>query len=1225
MNVTPIRRPLDGEQVLAVDPPLEPRVDAGWRRRLNLFTGRSLDAQALTAEQRSREARTALLARAVTPGIVTGLEASLRGTDFGDAELDIAPGLGITVHGEDVRLPRSLHVKLDQLQMIEGGGAGPTLRERIDRGGPVPSAMVLVLQPVLVEEIGGADPLDPCERDPRSEAFEDQRTVDGVRPVLYAWPVDEIPLPAAGPRWRNSLAWRVFETERNLEPGEFLPWQEAGLPIGLAGLDEAASALFLDRSTVARMGGRPRPRTAVLPAAGQPSLWQARIQQFAEHLAELLADPDADIAGAAARFGLLPPAGLLPRDAATLARPGVGSPDQDGGDQVFFPARFEVGAAPIPLDELEPIFDASAPLAPIDLGQEQEEVQILVPVPGALYDPHLLVRERMDPEFNETLDKFRDDRNQWLGRREDVRNKAGALTRALGGSEAKPPFPDDEPDKQSDEISILSEPAEADFGSFEDLGPSLPIGLRIRVVIAFRDLVNAFQQGRFQTIQKEWDGSGELLTKQGLGGFIRQLEGKISQANDKIDLGFLHLQTGIYRVRQIVLGNVAGTRLATSPVLAEIAKGESARATRQDLEQVFRGSQSAVQGVQDSSDAAFSKASKAFKESPLEFQQFSVTNQIDIGSTFAAKVDLPKTGLETAVLGLSPSALSFTGTFSPTAGDIQGQTALPGVAIDFRSLSVAERLAVPPAAQALDMVRAQQLQLLLDLEALGLVVEDLTVPLLGTVGNKRQRVDQSFSQVRGKVANAVMTQPITSSPDEADLLDDAVLFQENVSLLLRRLEGRVELYRAALEACREAAKTIQGHLAAARQRLGTIDRELAEARHDVTVGLALRAEEQKRIDGINERRLEILTNHVPFLAYHRPRVAETLMPDAPVRALDPAPSEDPVPAALASPVDPPAELREMVELLRNAPVRWFPRLARLLDRLDRIDVLRDTLRFAKGRAEVALARPSLIAAASLTLAGPSAEGTRKALAAQRAKVVQYRTEMARIDLAAVERQSWKGAAEVAKKVLSLGDLLDTPHGRADVTRLGARELDEILRVASALWAGFGAVLPALRLDWVERLSQFDALVDLHRLSSLPRWEEIEILERRALQSLADWLFQRVDSREPEAVALINDLVRVCILLASHAPVDRIVAGRVAENTPVRPGVSVPLVVDVSKVRIGMHVFLFSQDKTVARGVVEDLGDGRAMARVLEAFQDTASVVKDARVEFTETTVWKALK
>jgi hypothetical protein len=185
VNVTPIRKPLAGEQIVAVDPPLAPRVDAGWRRRLRLFTGRSLDASALAAEQRSRAARAAFLAQALTPGIIAGLEVGLQGTTFTNARLDIAPGLGITAWGEDVRLARALEVRLDQLQVVEtpSGGAGSTLRELIARRASLPPALILVLQPVLVEEIGAADPLDPSERDPQSEAFEYQRTVDACRPA----------------------------------------------------------------------------------------------------------------------------------------------------------------------------------------------------------------------------------------------------------------------------------------------------------------------------------------------------------------------------------------------------------------------------------------------------------------------------------------------------------------------------------------------------------------------------------------------------------------------------------------------------------------------------------------------------------------------------------------------------------------------------------------------------------------------------------------------------------------------------------------------------------------------------------------------------------------------------------------------------------------------------------------------------------------------------------
>jgi hypothetical protein len=238
VNVSPLANPLDGEQIVAVDPPLAPRVDAGWRRRLSLFTGRALDASALAAEQRARATKSALLARAVTPGIVTGLEASLAGTGFGDAVLDLAPGLGITAWGEDVRLVRGLRVPLGLLQVTgeHGGGAGPTLQELLDQDAEIPLAFALVLQPVLVEEIGAGNPFDPCERDPQNEAFEDQRTADACRPLLVPWPAGWQLPEEPNQLLRNQLAWTIFEKARET-PGELLPWEELGVPLALVGQD----------------------------------------------------------------------------------------------------------------------------------------------------------------------------------------------------------------------------------------------------------------------------------------------------------------------------------------------------------------------------------------------------------------------------------------------------------------------------------------------------------------------------------------------------------------------------------------------------------------------------------------------------------------------------------------------------------------------------------------------------------------------------------------------------------------------------------------------------------------------------------------------------------------------------------------------------------------------------------------------------------------------------
>ena len=58
------------------------------------------------------------------------------------------------------------------------------------------------------------------------------------------------------------------------------------------------------------------------------------------------------------------------------------------------------------------------------------------------------------------------------------------------------------------------------------------------------------------------------LDKLGLSQFADLLQTKSDTANDKIDLGFLRIQTDIYRTRQKMLSTDAATRLAVSPALA---------------------------------------------------------------------------------------------------------------------------------------------------------------------------------------------------------------------------------------------------------------------------------------------------------------------------------------------------------------------------------------------------------------------------------------------------------------------------------------------------------------------------------------------------------------------------------------------------------------------------------------------------------------------------------
>src|SRR5690606_17172286 len=55
------------------------------------------------------------------------------------------------------------------------------------------------------------------------------------------------------------------------------------------------------------------------------------------------------------------------------------------------------------------------------------------------------------------------------------------------------------------------------------------------------------------------------------------------RADDLVDFNFLKVQTDIYRVRQLVLGSTAATRLAVSPALAGIAQAETAAASTERI------------------------------------------------------------------------------------------------------------------------------------------------------------------------------------------------------------------------------------------------------------------------------------------------------------------------------------------------------------------------------------------------------------------------------------------------------------------------------------------------------------------------------------------------------------------------------------------------------------------------------------------------------------------
>jgi hypothetical protein len=1355
MIIRPITSPIAGEHLAGVAPPLKPDVGGVWHRRLNLFTGRALSDVALTTEQQGRGGRLATAGQRLSPGVVSGLELALEEERRADQAIHLyhlGSGLGVAASGEDVFVSREVRVEVGEVPVYApaalafGAGGGPPpgttpppagttpdvrrlwppLNDLIAAKAQLPPVGVLVLQPVVLEAVGVRALADPCEQDPANYAFEDWQLVDGCRLVWYAWPTDWLPLPAPGERWRNRLAYAVFDANRQMGCEDLFPWEELGVPLGVVAFDTSWTPLFVDRFTAVRSGGRPRTRTLPLEGVGTTFLFQARVQQFIEQVASVDLR-SVKIGDLAAQFRYLPPVGVLPK---TAIAPRT-------GENRFFPGTYTIDAVPVPLEQLSVVLQESSPLAPFDLFTP-DAVRVLVPVPQMWYEPGLLRVEVVGPEFKAAIDQFSTRRGKWLKRRSDVRGKAAVLSQAIAGKAPDYPSPDPEavePEAEAEDPldpadDLLKEP-EADYGTtvhgttrtateFDDLRRQLRdrTPLRHQTAAAFTDplppsfpppeladrlsydpaakqlvyvgrmppetrdlLSNGFPALRgpvARLFARSQSDDVSRLDELGLQRLIEFLTAKVAAANDVIDANFMRVQSDIYRIRQIMLGSEAATRLATSPALASIAQGNSAFATQQQLTAFLK--ETKLQSAPTGGGAAGPGAAAANPGGvavppPANAMAFVAARAVMAADAHVAggAASTPRAATTARLATTAAAAASFrngggaagngsaaatavgrltgaqlvhaaTGLSAlnipriPSPEDVTQEQPIVGKALNFRNLSVAERLQEPPATEAKSFTVATKYTVITQLADVGINVDDIEVPgfyaydehgtlLTDDVADPRNskatiKVPRETTHTFGAIRESNLAREILfdhhdldpGNGDESAFFAAGVRAADHSVATLRLVEGRVQAYQDAISVCQRTLSSLQNQYAAATGRLSVIGDHLAEARQEVSVARALLADETARVHAVNERRDRVVAEHLDFLAFQRTRSADLLV-GIPVRSLTPGLVDAPVPACLAHDVAVPPELHTMIDMMRHVPVKWFAQVPRVLDRLNRLDILQYTFQTAKLRATTQPAGLLLAAGdGDATALGRAVAGV---LGAQHQVVAQYQAQRAQLDLGALVGLSWTQVRDHAQESLSLGDLIDGGHGRSDVAQLAAQELETITHVAACLYERFGAVLPSIRLDWTERLGQYEAPANLRNLASLPRWGEIAFLERQEMQMLVDWLFGRVDPATPGALSLVNDLVRLCLLLASHAPVDRIIAGEVHRDTPLHLGGRVDVAVDVTKVHVGMIVHMYSGTDVVAHGVVEDLGGGIAAARVLQSLQPGANLARGARVQFVE--------
>ncbi|MEZ4235533.1 MAG: hypothetical protein R3F59_05095 [Myxococcota bacterium] len=826
----------------------------------------------------------------------------------------------------------------------------------------------------------------------------------------------------------------------------------------------------------------------------------------------------------------------------------------------------------------------------------------------------------------------------------------------------------------------------------------------------------------------------------GLGGFAAVLEEKANRADDAVDFAFVRVQAAIFRLRQHMTGREKATRMASSPILAEVADLIVPDATPTRLGLFFDALQKGrgaaptggggggggtptvtpsgivpeitderlfdILGGIDPSDpvsdwtsggkldtvelalAATELAEPVFEPAIDPVRKQPGTGVL-LGDRAQPRPDLtrgtpltqPAGGIRTrptvrdlgigrlqagadvgeaqATATVTAQAASYDAYSVPllayTAPAVTASTtysvarvvdsisyvqALRPVEFVVRSTGIATRLEESQAAEITREAYALRASVTQTLATLELNLAGVPMSLLilrpdketGTImaaiewhalDAEDDTVEPDATGKRPTFAETILAglhDPKTTDADEAALFSDATRNLEAVAGMLRVVEAQVRLVREAIETARRARTVLLQLVAQAEAREQALAEALAEARQDLFATAALLTEEQERADEINTRRARVLAEAVPFLAFHRVR-AVSLDDAPPVHDLAPTLATDPAVEALNHPAPPaPRELAQAVALLRSAPARWLVAVAAALPRIDRADALRRTLEASRARALSALLVPVAAAPSLVGLRGLDAVS---GLTANRAlALTAARQPAAALRLEAVSRLTWQQGQSVARTVLSVGDLAD--GSVPAVARAAAEELDRIHTVAAALYQELSQVAPRIRAKWVDRIGQYDRPLSLRDLSVLPDWARVgtdptrpDPFRKRELQALVDWLYARVVPEEADAGALIDDLVRIAVLLASHAPVGRILAGLVDVATPVTPGAKVGVTVDAEKLRVGMTALVLAGSAVRARAVVEDLGIGRVTARIVSPAQSGVVLQPGDTVRFVE--------
>jgi hypothetical protein len=452
------------------------------------------------------------------------------------------------------------------------------------------------------------------------------------------------------------------------------------------------------------------------------------------------------------------------------------------------------------------------------------------------------------------------------------------------------------------------------------------------------------------------------------------------------------------------------------------------------------------------------------------------------------------------------------------------------------------------------------------------------------------------------------------NPDEGGTFATGIHVAEQHTALLRAVEGRIQLYQDFLTFCRTALSNVQSNMRFAQNTLTRLQNDLNQSRQNLAFVQSLESDEEARIAAVNATRTSVLKTYVQYVAYARPR---TLINTArtPSRQLLPANVASPVPGCLKQTTAIPPELREMVSLLREAPLSWFPSFQLQLGKLERPTLLQSLASDMQLRAAVQLQVPARTSSAA-TAAGVYSSSIAGVYTALQQTVRSYQTQRTSFDATQLVSQSWSTQIATLQMVVAPADLMASQYVHTEVSNAASRLLQQISSVATCLYTRIGNTLPGDRLEWAEFLRNNGVAISLRSLAVLPGWNSQAYVDRQQMQLLVDWLFQQIDASDQTALTLMSDLVAVAILLASNAPVDNILAGAVALRTKPILGSPIRLTLPSDRVAHGMSVNLYSAGDLAARAVVSDLDSTGVTATVTDVYKPGVSLEASDIAHFT---------